>query len=282
MNTDAKTAATGSRNTSLAYRADWTHFSAWCRRRGVAPLPPDAEWIARYLEDCADPDPTGPGRVAAPLSLATIGRRLAGLAWHYRQRGFPVDRADDRIVAAMELVREKAARPPRRTEALMAEDIAAMVETLSFSLRDLRDRAILLLGFSGGFRRTEIVALDVPREFQPGAKFVILGVPDRSGLREVRVDRGARERACPVAALEAWLHYGRLTHGPLFRRISRDNKRVLDQRLSDRHVARLIKRTAVAANIRPDLSDREREALFSGHSLRTGHLASQAATGASG
>ena len=87
--------------------------------------------------------------------------------------------------------------------------------------------------------------------------------------------RGSSDQTCPVHALKQWLHFARVDHGPVFRRVFRDNSGVQSDRLSDKHVARLIKRTMLEAGLRPDLPDAERLNLFSGHSLRAG-LASYA------
>jgi hypothetical protein len=93
--------------------------------------------------------------------------------------------------------------------------------------------------------------------------------------REVEVGRGSSDQSCPVVALETWIKFGRIARGPLFRRIFKDNKTVDVERLSDKHVARLVKQTALAAGVRSDLPEGERELLFAGHSLRAG-LASSA------
>ncbi len=97
----------------------------------------------------------------------------------------------------------------------------------------------------------------------------------KTGWKEAEIARGSSEQTCPVHALEQWLHYARIDHGPIFRRVLRDNSDVAAERLSDKHVARLIKRTMMEAGLRPDLPDAERVKLFSGHSLRAG-LASYA------
>ncbi|KDB04715.1 hypothetical protein U879_05340, partial [Defluviimonas sp. 20V17] len=83
------------------------------------------------------------------------------------------------------------------------------------------------------------------------------------------------DQTCPVHALTQWLDFAKIDFGPVFTRISRDGRRALESRLSDKHVARLVKRAAMSAGLRPDLPEAERVALFSGHSLRAG-LASSA------
>ena len=95
-----------------------------------------------------------------PLSVATIERRLSGLGWNFTQRGFAVDRKDRHIATVLAGIRRKHAKPPRQKEAVLADDLLAM----GHDLRGLRDRAILLLGFSGGLRRSEIVGIDVTRD----------------------------------------------------------------------------------------------------------------------
>ena len=270
-------------NTNTAYAKDWAHFTRWCRRRGAIALPPSPELIGLYIASCAAPEAKASARSTRALSVSTIERRLSGIAWHYQQRGFALDRKDRHIATVLAGIRRKHARPPVQKEAVLAEDITAMVTTLGFDLRGLRDRAILLIGYAGGLRRSEIVSLDNGKddtldsggwvEIQDDG--AVLFLRGKTGWREVEIGRGSSERTCPVHALEQWLHFAKIDFGALFRRTSRDNKRALDARLSDKHVARLIKQTVQAAGIRSDLPDAERLALFSGHSLRAG-LASSA------
>ena len=151
--------AATSDNTLKAYAKDWAHFARWCRMKGAEPLPPLPEMIGLYLADLASG--TGP---SPALSVSTIDRRLSGLAWNYAQRSFTLDRKDRHIATVLAGIKRKHARPPVQKEAILAEDILAMVATLPYDLRGLRDRAILLLGYAGGLRRSEIVSLDVHKE----------------------------------------------------------------------------------------------------------------------
>lgn len=273
-----------SENTLKAYAKDWAHFSHWCRTRGIDPLPPSPEMIGLYLADLAAPTSKAPSKSASrPLSVSTIERRLSGLGWNYTQRGFTLDRKNRHIATVLAGIKRKHARPPVQKEAILAEDILDMIATLGFGLRDLRDRAILLIGYAGGLRRSEIVSLDVHKDDTPYSggwieveeKGALLTLNAKTGWREVEIGRGSSDQSCPVQALEQWLRFSKVSFGPVFQRVTRGDLSTTGARLSDKHVARLIKQTVLDAGIRSDLPEKERLALFSGHSLRAG-LASSA------
>ncbi|SDI62149.1 tyrosine-type recombinase/integrase [Salipiger marinus] len=267
-----------SENTLKAYAADWTHFGRWCRMRGADPLPPSPEMIGLYLADLA----SGQGRTVG-LSVSSIERRLSGLAWGYAQRGARMDRKDRHIASVLAGIRRRHARPPVQKEAVLAEDIRAMLATLPHDLRGLRDRAMLLVGFAGGLRRSEIVSLDVHKDDTPDSggwvdlleEGVLITLRGKTGWREVEIARGSAPMTCPVHALSQWLHFAKIDFGPVFVSVSRNGLKATPKRLSDKHVARLVKQTVRDAGLRPELPEKERLALFSGHSLRAG-LASSA------
>lgn len=273
--------AASSANTRRAYAADWRHFSDWCRRQNVPALPPDAQIVGLYITACAS-GAAFAGR--KPNSVATIERRLSALSWNYAQRGQPLDRRDRHIATVLAGIRNSHSRPPVQKEAVLGEDLVAMLETLDRgTLRGLRDRAILLLGFAGGLRRSEIVALDAGKDqTQDGRGWIevlkdglLVNLRGKTGWREIEIGRGSADLTCPVVALQTWLNLARIAHGPVFRRVTGEGRHVGPNRLSDQHVARLVKRTALAAGVRGDLSEAERVAKFAGHSLRAG-LASSA------
>jgi len=261
-------------NTRRAYAGDWKHFTAWCRRHSVAALPPEAQIVSRYLVACAAGSVTGDKR---PNSAATIERRLSSLGWNYAQRGERLDRKDHQITAVMAEIRNTRGKPPLRKKAVNQDDIIAMLATLDRgSLRGFRDRAILLIGFAGRLRRSEIVGLDVQKgQTEDGSGWVEIGderllltLRGRNRLRTVEIGRDSSDATCPVAALEMWLKFARITHGPLFRRVTGRGKLVGSQRLNGQEVARLVKRTAVAAGMLSELAEHDRASKFSGHSLR--------------
>lgn len=270
--------AAASENTLKAYAKDWAHFARWCRMRGTDPLPPSPQLIGLYIADLTTPQGNSPA-----LSVSSIERRLTGLAWGYAQRGDRLDRKDRHIATVLAGIRRKHARPPAQKEAILPEDLRDMLATLPHDLRGLRDRTMLLIGFAGGLRRSEIVALDHGKDDTPdsggwvevldgGALITLRG---KTGWREVEIARGSSDQTCPVHALTQWLHYARIDFGPLFVAVSRNGLKATGERLSDKHVARLIKQTVENAGLRPELSRAERLQLYSGHSLRAG-LASSA------
>jgi len=268
-------------NTARAYDSDWRQFASWLRRNGFDELPPEPQTLGLYLAAQAE----------AGVSVATLERRLSGICWRYRQLGQPLDASDRHIATVLAGIRRKHARPPVQKAAIFADELLAMLSVLDMDLRGLRDRAILALGFAGALRRSEIVGLDCgPGQSEDGSGWieifpkgedphndggVLLQISGKTGWREVEIGRGSRPDTCPVALLETWMRLGRIGHGPLFRPIARKNGGVAAERLSDKHVARLVQKCALAAGIRGDLSEGERKRAFGGHSLRAG-LASSA------
>lgn len=273
--------AASSPNTRRAYDADWKQFGSWCRRHGLEYLTPNPQVVGLYITACASGAATANRK---PAAVSSIERRLSALSWHYRQLGTPLDRNDRHIATVLDGIRNTHGRPPVQKEAILPEDIIAMLETLDRgTLRGLRDRAMLLMGFAGGLRRSELVGLDVGREqtedgrgwFEILERGMVLTLRGKNGWREVEIGRGSSDQTCPVVALETWLKLGRIAHGPLFRRVTGEGKTVGPERLNPQEVARLVKRTAMAAGVRGDLSEGERAQKFAGHSLRAG-LASSA------
>ncbi|CDZ42320.1 Cointegrate resolution protein S [Neorhizobium galegae bv. officinalis] len=276
--------AASSANTRKAYAADWKHFAAWCRRSNLTPLPPHPQTVGLYITACASGSAIGTPSRTKGNSVSTIERRLSSLSWNYTQRGLTLDRKDRHIATVMAGIRNSHARPPMQKEAVMAEDIIAMIETLDRgTLRGMRDRAMLLIGYAGGLRRSEIVSLDLKADQSEDGrgwieildKGMLITLRGKTGWREVEIGRGSSDATCPIVAIETWIKFAKLAHGPLFRRVIGQGSAVGSERLNDKEVARLVKRAAMAAGIRGDLSEVERAFKFSSHSLRAG-LASSA------
>ncbi|MGF9694414.1 integrase [Rhizobium sp. 0TCS1.26] len=276
---DDAPAATGqplvSANTRRAYASDWKHFSAWCRRQGRAVLPPTADLIAGYIGDCAAgrADPTG--RDKAP---STMARRLSSLSWNFAQRGFPIDRRDPQLANVIARLREAPRTDTGPSPAVMPDDLRAMLETVDRgTLRGLRDRAMLLVGYAGALRRSEVVGLDAGPDQTPDAAGWIEADPNglrvtlrtRKGTRTIEIGRSSSDAICPVHAVETWLSLARIERGPLFRRVTGQGRAVGPDRLNDRELARLVNRTARSAGISDNLASR---------ALRAGRLAEPRST----
>ena len=266
--------------TARAYASDWTFFARFCRRQGLLAEVPDPQAVGLYLAAAAG------GKGMAKAAVSTLERRLAAISAHYRSAGTPLDRRDRHIADVLAGIKRTHGKPPVRKEALFAEDILAMLAILPQNLRGFRDRAILLVGFAGGLRRSEITGLDRgPGQTKDGTGWIeilpggiLLSVNGKTGWRDVEIGRGSSGKTCPVAALELWLKLGKIAHGPIFRRILKENTGVGIDRLTDKHVARLVQNTAMAAGVRGDLPEGDRKNAFAGHSLRAG-LASSADAG---
>jgi len=146
-----------------------------------------------------------------------------------------------------------------------------MVVCLPERLLGIRDKALLLIGFAGGFRRSELVALDVEDlEFCPEGLVINVrrSKTDQEGEgRKVGIPWGQHTITCPVKALQSWLHEGNITEGAIFRPLTR-HKQILSSRLTAQSVAKVVKRCAKSAGLDPNL--------YSGHSLRAGLVTSAA------
>ena len=264
-------------NTRRAYAADWKMFASWLRRQGLPETPPDAEAVGLYL--AAQVERGGEELVCRDARAAAVGHRLAlpparpatrhpGPAYRHRAGRHPPP-----------------ARPPSPAEGRRSSPTSfwRCWRRWRWICAGLRDRAILAIGFAGGLRRSEIVGLDCgPDQTEDGSGWIeifpegaLLTIRGKTGWREVEIGRGSRSETCPVALLEIWMRLGRIARGPLFRAVTRKNGGVGSERLTDKHVVRLVKTCALAAGLRGDLTEGERQVAFGGHSLRAG-LASSA------
>ncbi|MDO8875196.1 MAG: tyrosine-type recombinase/integrase [Pseudolabrys sp.] len=253
-----------SQPTQKAYWSDFKHFGLWAQRRGLALLPAAPATVAAYLASEAE----------RGAKVSTIGRRCAAIRWVHNSGGQPNPTADERVKAVVRGIRRTHGVAPRRVTPVTADRVIMLAPRPDGSLTDLRDRALLLLGFAGAFRRSELVALDVAdiEEVPEGLRVTIQrGKTDQEGRGAViAIIRG--DVACPVTALQAWLQAAQITEDAIFRSIRRGGH-VQAQRLTDRSVANIVKAHAKRVGLDPTL--------FSGHSLRAGFLTSAAKRGAS-
>jgi site-specific recombinase XerD len=251
--------------TVRAYRADLKHFEGWCRERGLRHLPAAPETVADYISDLA----------SSGLKPSTITRRLSAISQAHKMAGYesPTQRQVVRMTAAG--IRRTHGTAPRQVRRLPQEDLMAMIAALPDDLRGLRDRALLLVGFVGGMRRSELVGLDVEDvvEEPEGLRVTIRrSKTDQEGHgRDVGLVRGRHRMTDVVTAVAEWKAAAGIEDGHLFRAVDRSGC-VGVGRLSDRAVARIVKTAASRAGIDP--------ATVSGHSLRGGFATSAAKAGA--
>jgi len=249
------------KNTRRAYKSDWADFTEWCRHHGATPLPASPETVALYLTDCAE-----------GLKTSTLQRRLASLSQAHQTAGHESPTHHPLVRAVWQgIKREKGTAMQGKSPTLTA-DIRSMIEHLKEGkLLSVRDRCLLLLGFAGAMRRSELVGLDLEDIQDTGEGLVVTirrSKTDQEGAgRKIGLPYGSDPLTCPVRAFREWKGASGIETGPLFRGINRHGK-LSGTRLTDQVVARIVKRALVAAG-------REAEA-FAGHSLRAG-LATQAA-----
>lgn len=264
-------------NTRKAYQSDWRAFTAWCQDHDLAALPADPRTIVLYLAD-----------VAGAHKVSTLERRLASISQAHKMAGHesPALTSREPLHSVwLGILREKAGRErARKVAPALTEDLRLMiahlpredpdVPTSPLTLSGQRDRALLLVGFAGALRRSELVGLGVG-DVSFGAEGLRLIVrkskTDQHGEGHVKGIRyGEHPETCPVRALRAWMRAAGIEHGAIFRSIDRHGN-VASSALTGRSVARIIKRACRRAGLR--------EEDFSGHSLRAGFTTQAARAG---
>jgi site-specific recombinase XerD len=255
--------AARSANTHRAYRADWQHFSDWCAENGVSALPAAPGTLVAYL--------TGHART---LKASTLQRRLVAIAHAHKAATLDSPTTDAGVRSVWRGIRRTVGTAQVGKAALLTDDIKLLVAALPDTSSGVRDRALLLLGFAGAFRRSELIALDV-LDVQIGREGATVTVrrskTDQEGTgTKIGIPMGRYADSCPVRALSAWLAALGDDAGPLFRAVDKTG-RVRASRLSGIDVARIVKRTALAAGLDPTT--------YAGHSLRAGLATSAAVAG---
>jgi integrase len=253
-----------SENTLRGYRADWNHFNAWCKKYGLLPLPAAPATVAVYLSALAD-----------VYKVSTILRRIAAIGQHHLINGVDSPAKTEAVRTVLKGIKRTLRVAPQQKAPLLANDLRQIVADLPRSLMGARDRALLLVGFAGAFRRSELMSLDVEDlTFVADGLIVSLRYSkvDQEGKgRKIGIPRLPSSEACPVRAARDWLDLSGIKTGALFRRIGRGD-RLMSNRLCDHAVALIVKRSLSPAR---DARD------FAGHSLRSGFATSAAQGGAS-
>ncbi len=187
------------KNTHRAYRADWEDFTTWCRHQGLSPLPASPETVALYLTDCA-----------RGLKPSTLQRRMASISQAHAAAGHTESPIKSALVRSVwrGIRRDRGVAPQGKAPALTA-DIRIMVNHLpKDKLLGIRDRALLLLGFAGAMRRSELVGLDVDDVVETEEGLVVnirKSKTDQEGMgRKIGIPYGSHPPTCPVRSLRAW------------------------------------------------------------------------------
>jgi len=252
-------------NTVRAYSADWRDFLSWCQSKQLQPLPAEPQTVAWYLGHLAQL-----GR-----KPATIERRLTAIAQAHKQTGEPSPCSVAAVRNVISGIKRTHGTAQDAKAAALTDDVRAMLaQTDQNQLRGLRDRALLLVGFAGAFRRDELTHLELADLDWTRAGVVILlrhSKTDQEGHgRKVGLPYGQHLETCPVRALRAYLKASGVSSGPIFRKVDRWGHPGAHA-LCDRAVALVVKRLAAAAGLDADR--------YAGHSLRAGLATSAAIAG---
>ncbi len=252
--------ASKSDGTRRTYASAWRIFSGWCAERGLTALPAGTETVVAWIADAGD-----------RLRPVTVKKILSAVSQAHQVAGHPTPTTAPAVRLVMQGLRRTKGTAGRPKAALRIEHVKKIVTALPDTAQGARDKAIILLGFAGGLRRSEIVGLDVSDvAFEPEGAVLTLrrSKRDQEGVgRRIPIPLGRHPETCPVTALRGWMAAGGVTAGPLFHRLDRGGHR---ERLDGRGVAHVVQRAARKAGLDA--------VLFAGHSLRRG-FATEAARG---
>lgn len=250
--------------TRRLYAGRWRLFVAWCDRHHTTALPADPAQVANYLSELA-------GRGSSVSTIA--GHRLAISTAHAIAK-FASPTEDEVVKLTMKGIRRKLGTRPNPKTALHTRQIREMMRAMPDDLLGTRDAALLLIGFAGALRRSEIVALNVGDvEFvHEGLKVLIRrSKEDQEGAgQQIAIPYGSHPETCPVRNLQEWLRKAGIADGALFRPLGKEQQ-VQDGRLCARSVALIVKRSAKRIGLDPKS--------VAGHSLRSGFATSAAEHG---
>jgi len=265
-------------NTRRAYELDLACFASWCARHGVRPMPAEPKVIRAYLFELADQgrderDLRGKRRPKGPLAYSALMRALAAICVSHQKSGYLSPWKDTIVEEAREsLAQLKGTAPKKKKQGLegVEENLLFRVcDLISDDIREVRDRAMILVGWqSGGRRQSEIVGAHV-EHFKSSEKGIMWTIPrsktDQTGKsHEVALLFVADERYCPVRALRRWLAISKIERGPVFRGVDMMTGKILDAPLAPQGVARRVQHYVKQLGLDP--SD------FGGHSIRSGFI----------
>ena len=255
-------------NTIRAYKSDFNDFRLFCSKNGFRSLPSDPKIVSLYLTHLSTND----------SKMSTLKRRLVSLGVIHKLKGHYLDTKHPAIIENIMGIKRRKGSFQKGKKPLLINNLRRLIDVIdqqkNKDIKKYRDRSIILIGFSGGFRRNEIVSLDYD-----DLDFVSEGL--KISIRKSKTDQfgeGAIKalpyfdstQYCPVVSLKKWIKISNISSGPLFRRFSKGSK-LSENRLTDQTVALLIKEYLQLAGIN--------NKNYSGHSLRSGFATSAAESG---
>ena len=256
-------------NTVRAYKSDFNDFGLFCVKNGFKSLPTEPKIVSLYLTYLSTKE----------VKMSTLKRRLVSIGVIHKLKGHYLDTKHPSIIENIMGIKRRKGSSQKGKKPLLINNLKALIKAINRlninPITKFRDRTIVLIGFSGGFRRNEIVSLNYD-----DIEFVSEGL--KIILRKSKTDQygeGSMKGLpyfdnpvyCPVISLQNWLKISKINSGPLFRRFSKGSK-LTEKRLTDQTVALIIKKYLELAGI--DSKN------YSGHSLRSGFATSAAESGA--
>ncbi len=256
-------------NTIRAYKSDFKDFSIFCVKNGFKALPTEPKIVSLYMTYLSTKN----------NKISTLKRRLVSIGVIHRLKGLYLDTKHPSIIENILGIKRRKGSIQKAKKPILINNLKQIINIIDEQTKDdikkLRDRSIILIGFSGGFRRNEIVSLDYDDlEFvEEGLKINLKkSKTDQFGEGSVKaLPYFDNNQYCPVKSVKKWLEISKINSGSLFRRFSKGSK-LTEYRLTDQTVALLIKEYLELAGIESKN--------YSGHSLRSGFATSAAESGA--
>ena len=256
-------------NTVRAYKSDFNDFGLFCAKNGFKSLPSEPKIVSLYLTHLSTKD----------IKISTLKRRLVSIGMVHKLKGHYLDTKHPVIIENIMGIKRRKGSIQNGKKPLLINSLKLIIKVINEQkkekIKKLRDKSIILIGFSGGFRRNEIVTLNYEDlEFvSEGLKIAIRrSKTDQFGEGSIKaLPYFDNSEYCPVITLKQWLEVSKINSGPVFRRFSKGSK-LLEHRLTDQTVALLIKEYLNLAGI--DSKN------YSGHSLRSGFATTAAESGA--
>ena len=256
-------------NTVRAYKSDFNDFAIFCLKNGFVSLPSEPKIVSLYLTHLSTKD----------AKMSTLKRRLVSIGVIHKLKGHYLDTKHPSIIENILGIKRRKGSIQKGKKPILISSLKKIINVIDQQnkeeIKKLRDRTIILIGFSGGFRRNEIVSLNCDDlDFVPeGLKINIRrSKTDQFGEGLIKaLPYFNNSEYCPVVSMKKWIDISKISNGPIFRRFLKGSKLSIN-RLTDQTIALLIKEYLTLAGI----DNRN----YSGHSLRSGFATSAAESGA--